>query len=336
MKAPPLDKRRGEVNFVASRVGRSTDPKECLGLARQLGVEVPTALGYLILWEEFILEAGDGATGRLHGYTAAHIAAKLCWRGRPEKLIRALQDAGVLRRQRGTYLHAYWSQSITGHYARTRVEDREYWRVKKREQRDRDRLQALSERDAVPEMSTGHPGDVPGDKGDSPLDGGHKERKDIRTHPPDPPQSGGGSVGRERWRWIREHHKYPVNSGPCARYLEAMTPEDWALCQYVVLELARPGGGDLSLKKRVRRLNSHKFLATEAYLQFQREWAEKQRPREIGELVARIEDVEQERRGSGRAFLLARLADPELTETERARARRQLAELYPEAVEVAS
>jgi hypothetical protein len=310
------DERRGEVNFVASRIGRSTDPRECLGLARQLRVETATALGYLILWEEFILEVGDGRSGRVRGYTAAHIAAKLGWQGQPAKLIKALAAAGILRRQRGTYLHGYWGESITGQYAQQRIELRAAWREKKRRQR------AEGTSPVVPETS---PGTSPDVFGTSDID----TRRPSGSGPPNPPQ-GGGSLGQERWAWILKNHESPVNPVACIRYLEAMTDEDWALCQWVVEYAGKPGGPSHSRKKRVMRMDSHKFLATRQYLVFHREWVKKLEARQITGLVAKIEDLDQERRASGRAFMLAQLEDPDVSESEKERIRRRWNHAHPE------
>ena len=67
--------RRGEVPFVAIRVGRSHDAKEVLGLAAELKIQRATALGFVALWEEFLLEVGDNLTGRVSGYKPHHLAA---------------------------------------------------------------------------------------------------------------------------------------------------------------------------------------------------------------------------------------------------------------------
>lgn len=311
--------RRGEVSFVAIRVGRSNDPREVLGLARELKIGRATALGYLALWEEFILEVGDAFTGRVKGYAAPHIAAKLDWPGSPRRLIDALKRAGVLATHRGVFLHPYWLQSITGQYARDRAELREHWRKKKAEQR-------AGQQGDVPQLSPGQGGDGEGtSQGTADIDRGSNGSAGA-AGPPGPPH-GGGRLGAARWEWIRGHHKRPSNSRACTRYLDVMTEADWALCQWVVGLATNPGSLKLSRKKRVLGLDAHKFLATEAYLQFAPEWEAKQRestaPVEVRALRASLEDEEKARKASAVAYVLAALGDPELTEGEKAKIRQR-------------
>ncbi|HKQ96957.1 MAG TPA: hypothetical protein VJV75_03700 [Candidatus Polarisedimenticolia bacterium] len=323
--------RRGEVNFVASRVGRSTDPRECLGLAKQLRCSRATALGYLILWEEFVLEAGT--RGRVHGYSASHIAAKLDYDGRPNKLIDALRVAGVLKRHRGTYLHAYWSESITGSYAEERIRLREYERDRKRTQRANEAAARTAEaagvKNGVPGMSQGHNGTSRGTNGTVPATADIDQGSSSGGIPPSPPLSGGG-LGSERWAWILDHHPTPINPRPCVRYLDVMTTEDWELCKWVVEGFGQPGWLDSSRKKRTRRLNSHKFLASAAYLQFRKEWSKKLQDQSVASVVAELADAERQGIDSARRFVELQLADPTLSDAEKDRARRRWATLYPD------
>jgi hypothetical protein len=184
--------RRGEIPFVAVRVGRSNDPREVLGLARELRIHRAQALGFLMLWEELILEVGDARAGRVQGYTAAHLAAKLGWEGPPGKLLEALKHAGVLVTHRGTMVHPYWGRSPTGIYSRMRAERRDQWAESKRKQRN----------------GEAGPVDVHVDvnrtsAGLHPMSGGNVgsiDRSIERTPtspppPPPPPRRGGGGGG---------------------------------------------------------------------------------------------------------------------------------------------
>jgi hypothetical protein len=309
--------RRGEVPFVAIRVGRSNDPREVLGLARDLRISRATALGYLALWEEFILEVGDALTGRVRGYAAEHLAAKLDFQGTPARIVSALKRAGVLRSQRGSFFHPYWLQSITGQYARERAELREGWRLKKQQQR-------AGAKD-VPAMSQGQQGDEQGTSQGTadievPSNGVHGP-----AGPPFPPQAG-GALGAARWGWVSQHHDRPANSRACARYLGLMRDEDWSLCQWVIGLQRAPGSIKLSRKKRVLSLDSHKFLATEAYLQFLPEWRRKQvepkrPPSEVQAIAASLEGEEAARQQAAIAYVLAQLADSDLDEAEKSKIR---------------
>ena len=315
--------RRGEVPFVAVRVGRSNDPREVLGLARDLRVSRAQALGFVVLWEELILEVGDARTGRVRGYAADHIAGKLGWEGQPKKLIAALARAGLIASQRGVWFHPYWRQSITGQYAITKADFREQDRKRKADYRKGSKEDAGTSED-VPRTSTGRPEDI-------------HARADINrsingtngaSGPPLPPASG-GSRGASRWEWMRTHHKRPANSAACTRYLELVTDADWEVCQWVV-GFQKGGAPSTSRgKKRVLGLDSHKFLATEAYLQYLPEWREKLRPQPaapaaaalVESNVAKVAADDEARLKASIEFILTALGDPELPADEKAKLR---------------
>ena len=325
------------------RVGRVHDPREVMGFAAELKVRPAEALGYVMLWEEFILEVGDARSGRIKGYTAAHISAKLGWPGKVPRLISAMKNAGILKQLRTTFFHPYWLQTVTGLYALRRAEAREYEREKKRRQRD----EAEGDTNegghggqngvsSVPRLSPGtppgHPGDVPPlSSGKTEINKGPGGRSAAR--PPDPPP-GGGSLGEQRWEWMLQHHKRLRNPTVCRRYLEAMSEEDWALCQYVVAEVPKPGVSSLSQKKRVIRMHTQKLLSEAAYLEFLHEWREKQTPREVVSLVKEIEATDRERKASARAFIQAQMSDPDLSEDEKRTARARWEAAHGETLDV--
>lgn len=319
--------RRGEVPFVAIRVGRSNDPREVLGLAQELKIPRALALGYVAIWEEMILELGDALTGRLpSGYTAAHVAAKLGFTGKPARLIAALKAAGVLGTHRGVFLHSYWRASITGQYAIEKAQLREEWREKKRQQRAGD----------VPELSQGHGGDVP------PVSSGKTDINQFTESgapPPQPPARGGGSLGATRWEWLKDHHERPSNSRACIKYLEVMTDEDWALLQWVLTPAEAGGPYKLSRKKRVLGLDTHRFLANEAYLQLRPEWRAKlahdAKPKRPPTALAAVprEDPKAEaakRAAAAAAFIVELLADDGLEPAEKEAAKARWVASHPD------
>ena len=315
--------RRGEVPFVAIRVGRSNDPREVLGLARELKVHRATALGYLALWEELILEVGDARVGRVYGYSAEHLAAKLGWEGSPRRLVDALKGAGVLTTHRGVLVHPYWPRSTTGIYARMRSDRREEWRLKKQAQRTAAGGDVPGD---VSGTSEGRPHGVPGKvQIDRSID-----RGDRAPPPPAPPPQGGGEPGSARWDWMQLHHKRPRNSQACTRLLRAMSDESWALCQWVV-ELAEGGWPrSLSRKKRVGTLDSHRFLATEAFLELLPEWRGKLQGESRTRQPSNVEQPNGAREAQGIAYLLAQLSDVDLTDGDKNRIRARWATLHPE------
>lgn len=320
--------RRGEVPFVAIRVGRSNDPREVLGVSRELKCSRAEALGFVALWEELILEVGDAISGRVKGYAAVHIATKLGFEGSPAKIVNALKAAGLLATQRGVFLHPYWAQSVTGQYARDRAELRERWRLKKAEQRAED----------VPAVSRGQAGDNGGTSmGTADID--RLINGNGGAAPPPAPRLSPGGAGSARWEWMLKNHDRPRNSRACIRYLDAMTEEDWALCQWVV---TRPpaGSAPLSLsRKRVRRLDSHRFLASEAFLELRGEWVEKlaqekRPPRPAGRPKSSpAEDLASDnarRLMQATAYILAKLKDDEIPAAEKEAAKVKWMSLHPE------
>lgn len=334
-----MSTRRGEVPFVAIRVGRGQDPREVLGLADDLKVARATALGYVALFEEFILEVGDAMSGRVVGYGVKHLAVKLGWTGSARQLADGLKEAGLLRLQgRNTLIHPYWRETITGQYARQRAEQREADRLRKRRARNRGAPGEDVSGD-VTRTSGGQDAASGGVAADSvrnpdinqPTNGAHGA---TGAEPPPGPPGTGGSLGAARWGWMRENHRRPANSRACVRYLDVMTAENWALCQWVVALPARGLPNSLSRKKRVLGLDSHKFLATEAYLQFLPEWREKQRldsappPSKRTSNVERVSDEDQ-RFISAVAYVLAQLADTDLMEPQKEEIRLRWRERWP-------
>lgn len=323
--------RRGEVPFVAIRVGRSQDPREVLGLARELKVSRATALGFVALWEEMILEVGDAITGRLKGYSANHIAAKLDFSGPPRRLLDALKTAGLLASHRGVFVHPYWRQSVTGQYASDRAELRESWRLKKQAQRD------AGQPGDVPAMSPGRLGDNGGtSQGTADID--RLTNGNGAQTPPLAPPRAGGDPGASRWEWLLAHHKRPMDAPRCTSYLSSLSDEDWALVQWVT-ELP-PGGGPLKLsrKKRVLAMDTHALLAKQAFLQLRPEWVEKLRRDRAPERRSTprppappAEDEAAVRATRAVAFVLAQLADPDLTDADKEQAKARFRTAHPEA-----
>ena len=330
-----MSARRGEVPFVATRVGRSNDAREVLGLAAELKIPRAHALGLLVLWEEMILSVGDALTGRIKGYTAMHIAVQLGWRGKADKLIAALSTAGVLGSHRGTFLHPWWKESITGGYAIARAEFREA-------EAERKRIARARERGEESGTSGGRPADKDGRPADKDRNPDINQVKTSAGQPPQPPGEPGGDQGASRWRWVLDNHPRARNSRACARYLDLMTQDDWALFQWVT-DLARQGakgGASYSLsKKRVLKQNSHQILANEAFLEFRPEWLEKlaqdRRPKNGTPALKVAPPVDEAAEKAARvshavAFVLAQLEDRDLSEKARETAKARFRAAHPD------
>lgn len=302
--------RRGEANFVAVRIGFWNDPHIQV-MAQQLRVSLNEAGGYVLRWEELVLAVGDAQTGRVKGYTPQYLALAVGWKGRPEKLIEGLKTVGVLASHRGTFTHPFWAETRTGEYA----------------------IRRALEADRVAKWRRGE-GPAPGEAGVQSADGtgsvrvqnadgtsnsGIKEGREYAyAHPPAPPQEGGG-VGLTRWEWLLENHDRPRNKGACVKYLEAMPEDEWSLVQFAVTLRKKPGGANIGRRKRAWLLTSDDFLRKGAYLEFRREWQEKLRgPKAPAngkqpEVVDLISNSDK--------FILAQLADPELSDAEKERIR---------------
>lgn len=319
---------RGETGFVAMRVGRLGDPREVEGLADDLKVRPVEALAYVLLWEEFILQVGDALTGRVKGYRAKDIARKLTHTGPVEKLIRAMETAGILKRQRSTFFHPYWQETITGHYALQRAQRRETDREKKRRQREQARLEAEADArgetfvpDVSPGTAGGHPGDSPhGPEGSLETKEESKKGTAGSGRPPSPPRDAGG-VGFARWKRVRDLHPRPMNPTTCILLLEAMTDEDWALCLWVLENRDRERLASISRKKRAFALDSCEFLRKQAFLQFRHEYTRKlAAPKETDPTTAAAE-LEQQREDGRRRAIRDVLEDPDCPEPEKERKR---------------
>jgi hypothetical protein len=323
--------RRGEVPFVAIRVGRSNDPREVLGLAAELRIPKLHALGILAAWEEFILEVGDAMNGVIKGYSAAHIAAKLDWQGKPAKLVGALKNAGVLATHRGTFRHPTWNETPTGEYARRKASDRETWR---KEAERRRRLEA----DRRLELAGITAPDVHQESGQTPAgrlprlqaENGHKERKeDISGRPPQPPAQTRRELASRRWEWMKEHAQNPNNSEGCRRYLEQISEADWPLVAWVLEGC--PGGASRSSSRKKRTLGrpAYQILRSEEWHQFRREWEEKLRqdaaPKNghAHRAAPAARPAELVDKAGALAYVLEILAAPEVDEKKKARVRAQ-------------
>lgn len=300
--------RRGEANFVAVRIGFWSDPHITV-MADELKVSANEAGGYVLRWEELVLAVGDARTGRVKGYSPKYLSIAVGWKGKPEKLIGALRSIGVLTSQRGTFTHPFWAETRTGEYA-----------IRRALEADRVARWRRGEGEGDGDQSADGTGSVRVQNGDGTSNSGIKEgRAYADAHPPAPPQEGGG-VGMTRWEWLLQNHDRPRNPAVCAKYLEAMSDADWELCQFAVTLRKRAGGAYIGRRKRVWALTSDEFLRKSAYLEFHREWQEKLRgpkatKKDAPEVVNLIPGS-----GSDR-FILAQLADPEISDVDKERIR---------------
>jgi len=224
------------------------------------------------------------------------------------------------------FIHPLWHQSPTGAYARTRAELREAWREKKAQQRAGD----------VPVLSPGQVGDTPGTSlGTSDINQSING-KTAQT-PPLPPRGGGEPEGLRRWEWLLAHHERPLNPERCVRYLQVMPAEDWALCQWIFGDRAKAAPYTSLGKKRAIRQDTHKFLASQGYLQFRREWVDKLKPskpvsplKTHADVVDQLANDNKRRLETARGFLLELLADPDASSAAKDKARAVWEKAHPE------
>lgn len=315
-------RQRGESQFVAVPIGRQLDPR--LGrIATHLRCADMLAFAYGVVWEMFILEQGDARTGRLRGYTAEDISRRLEYRGRPRRLVEALRRAGVLTSHKdGSFSHPFWQETITGRYARTRAEMRDYEREKKRIQRAAGRADGEISAGSVPALSLGTPRDIegrpdmsPGSPGPVPRENGDQSIKVSPGHPPEPPAKR-GELGKKRWEWMLEHHKRPTKPVACELLLDGLSEEEWLDVQFVTRDAAKLTPSS-SRKKRVLGWDSFKLLSEAAFLQFRKE--RRADSAQAPAVPLAVEQAEKERVGQAgkRDWILELLRDATLPEGEK-------------------
>jgi hypothetical protein len=110
-----------------------------------------------------------------------------------------------------------------------------------------------------------------------------------------------------------------------------MADDTWALCQWVVQLAADGWPRSLSRKKRVATLDSHRFLATEAFLELLPEWrakleADQRPPREL----SNVQQPDGAHEVKAIAFVLAQLADADLSVDDKHRIRERWTRLHPD------
>jgi hypothetical protein len=301
-----MNRRRGEANFVAVRCGFWNDPRLVGGLAHELGVTEGEAGSFVLRWEEFVLQVGDAVTGRVRGYRASHIAAAVGWKGKPDRLIAALKNAGVLGRQKGTFFHAFWTETVTGQYALRRARDRERHREEKAQ--------------GTPAESLGN---VHNDSTESSGKNGEKESKDA-GQPPERPPEDRGAVAAERWDWLLKNAERPRNPRVCLPLLSSLDDGHWPLVQWVVGLSKQPNPSRYGRKRRVWGLQTDKFLREHAYLEFLSEWTAKQRPADdlAVERKRRLDSLApKEAVKSAKEYLVAMLGDPDVDPPRKERAK---------------
>jgi len=225
--------RRGVGNFVAARVGLVHDPKT-LGIARALRISRLEAAMTILLWEEFILEHGEVARrgrnkgqGIVRGYSASEVAEGLLWpRERRARLVLdALRAAKMMRCRRGSFVHPYWAETITGEYQLRREEQLEADRARQRRRR------SGGQPADVTRTSARHPPDVRSGSGDQST----KASGGRAAGPPQGAPRRGAADRASRWEWFETTYPIGVEDPEgCARALAALPDRDWEHLQFAL------------------------------------------------------------------------------------------------------
>jgi hypothetical protein len=339
----------GVVPFVAVALGRLKDPREVLDLADDLKIHPAQALGYLVLWEGFILEKGDGLTGKVKGYTPRHIARELGHAGDPAKLIAALKKAKVLAQQKGTFFVPGWLHTPTGQYASDKAETKEWERERKRIRRAAERAAKLAaaavppsnEDEAVPGTSPGQARDVPPMSPSRPdIEQKTRQEKGNSGQAPPNPRASAGGLADARWEWLQENHQRPSNPDGCKRILAGLSDEHWALVQWAApFSAVKPSDlpRSLSRKKRLFARNTYQLLSRGAYLEIRPEWQAKLRE----EARPKAAPVPPEKRRAEKAadvakneddalkFLITLLNDPDAPKAKQEKFKRLWIDQHP-------
>jgi hypothetical protein len=245
---------------VVAKVGFWDSPRTLAFAAR---VRNPDAGGWVLRLYEFILTFGTD-DGRLPGFSAEEIAAKVRPTCSHRVFFDALKAANFLKRRRRTFYDPEWKQSPMGRYCELRKEDRLYQkelRVARREAR----LAEIRGEDGG-EASVGRRSDVA-----KTSERGSVVRKDGR--PPDVPSGPpgaprrGGRDGAARWEWFAQNHLKISAPDKCQRLLEQLTPDEWEHLQFSLpQQMARFRGG----RERKFCPGAVKYLAEKRFLEIRR------------------------------------------------------------------
>jgi len=316
-------RRRTIGQFIARPLNFHGNPKVekfCRRVKNPLGVE------YIMRWHDLIVSFGT-ADGRVRDFDADDIASYVGFTGNPRVLITAMKDLKELGRHRGVFFHPRWNETITGHYA-----------LKKVEERDRSEKRRSGQTDES--VRSDHDSTAVGPRSDRGVSDINKETGGS-ARPLAPPRGGGNwsKTTQKRWAWLLENHPTPQNPEVCKRYLEALGKDEWAHAQWALGEVRRPGTLYIGKKNTLRRAPSDVFLRKQLWLGIRRPNSEKpatngvetQDPKKQAEHASaeakKAAKDAAERHHAVVRFLLAKLEDPEVRDAEKDKIRIQLDEL---------
>ncbi|MEK4113253.1 hypothetical protein MHH92_23585 [Paenibacillus sp. FSL M7-1414] len=162
--------------WIKSYVATDRDPKTGK-LCRRTGMDRPTAVGALhMFWWWAVDWAPDGDISEIE---AADIADVMHFKGDPEELISALNEAGYIEETEAGRGIVNW-MDIGGKIIQNKEKDA----ARKAEKREEEK-KAKSSSTPVPKKSKGSPTDIP-TKSDAEIEIEIKNKKDIKDIPPDP------------------------------------------------------------------------------------------------------------------------------------------------------
>lgn len=305
---------------MAAEDGLEENPK-VKALAKLLRERRRDAFWYVMMWRRLVVHQGNAAGALPRNFTPDDVAAFLDFPGDARRLIRAMKATGFIgyRKGRGLF-YPSWKITTTGSYVSKRDDDR----VRKLRDREERRRQNAGD---VPGPSA----DVHGRSEDASADGPRtvhgrsdikKESKGREAPPPTAPPAG-GALADARWAEIMKVAPTPQNREVCKRLIGALSAEDWALVQLAYGRLRDP----TTLSKKNRRVlhwPTDMFIRKQAYLRFRpiARQSVTQQPRdgEPASVAAGLAELEQ-RLVSSDAFVVATLADPDVSAEAKSRAR---------------
>lgn len=303
-------------------IGFWHDPRLRAAAIRAKYPELGAALARL---RQFILTAGTDE-GTLPGRSLDEIQAVMelptcphCKEGPSAAvLFKVLQEKGFLRRKRKTWYVPGWKQSTAGRYCQIRKYERDR-KQEFREAKHKAALEALAVDDTT--------GTAPGRDGDNTGTGSGNLRSTNKGRPKAGP-SGGPLPGGERealarWEWFEKLHPRLRNPPLCKRLLAALQPDEWAQLQH-----ALPRQAPMYMSRGRKFIPpSDKYLRDQHFWELRAEAPRKEEATQKRKTESK-RPPEEDKRTAALRYLMVQLADPELPEKNKEKAREHWIQTY--------